>query len=55
MRDQKHIEIMIYRYFGHKIYDNIEIKRLYKFYTKGEKAHPLGQNPHSRYINPPQW
>ena len=42
MRDQKHIEFLIYRYFGHKIYDNIEMKRLYKFYTKGAKGPPFG-------------
>ena len=46
MRDQKHTAFLIYRYFGHKIYDKEEIKRLYKFYTNGQKAHPLGQNAH---------
>ena len=25
------------------------------FTKKGQKAHPLGQNAHPRYINPPQW
>ena len=56
IHDQIHIEFLVYRYFRHKIYDIIEIKRLYKFYTKGAKgragqnAHPLGQYAQPRYI-----
>ena len=42
----KHIEfLIIYRYFRHKIYDIMEIKRLYKFYTKMAKRPPFGAKP----------
>ena len=38
---QTHIEFLIYRYFRHKIYDNIEITDFINFTQKGQKAHPL--------------
>ena len=36
-----HIEFLIYRYFHHEIYDNIEITDFMNFTQKGQKAHPL--------------
>ena len=52
IHDQTHIEFLIYRYFRRKIYNSIEIKRLYRFYTTGARRPPFGAKRPPRCIAP---
>ena len=52
IHDQTHIEFLIYRYFRRKIYDSIEINRLYISYTKGARRPSFGAKRPPRCIAP---